>query len=97
MFNAEGARAIVRASFCACNARRFECLTLDMAVTNGLSFIINFVRGKSNGRILRKVQGQKGNKGCQGYNHEERQTGDPGRLPELRNKDVQNWQELRQL
>ena len=37
-----------------------------------------------------KCGAKKGNEGYKGHNHEEWKAGDPRRMPELRNKNVQN-------
>jgi len=42
-----------------------------------------------NASILCEVACQKGNEGCQGYNFEERQIGNPRRVSCMRGKDVQ--------
>ena len=55
----------------------------------------NLDREDSDGGVLFKMQGKKRNERCQGYNHEKRQTGDPGSVSGLWHKDVQNRQRLR--
>jgi len=43
-----------------------------------------------NGSLLRQVPCQEGDEGRQGHNHEERKTGNPGRMSNLWYEDVQN-------
>ena len=77
------------------NARRFNWLTLDTVVTNGLSFIINVKGGRSSGAsILCEVPCQQGNERRQKHHHEEWQAGSSGRMPDLWHQNVQNRQGL---
>ena len=44
--------------------------------------------------LLREVPHQEGNEEPKEHHHEERQTGNPGRMPDLWHEDVQNRQGL---
>ena len=67
-------------------------MAIDIVAVNSLLSIPK--RGGSNASILYEVPGQKGNEGRQKDNHEKWQAGNSGRVPCVRNQDVQNWQEL---
>ena len=51
--------------------------------------------GKKNASILYEMSYQAGNERRQGYHHEEWPAGDSGYLPELRDQDVPDREELR--
>ena len=68
---------------------------IDIGATDGLSFIVNLKKEAGHASILREVPCQKGNEGCQGNNHEERQAGYAGNMPYMWGQDVQDRKELR--
>jgi hypothetical protein len=49
-----------------------------------------------NASLLYEMPQKERDEKSQGRYHEEQETGDPGRLSYLRNKDVPNWQRLDQ-
>jgi len=53
--------------------------------------------GEPNASVLYEMQGQERNEGCQEHNHEEWQAGDSGCVSRVRNQDVQDREELRQI
>jgi len=63
---------------------------IDIAVTNGLSFIGNLKKEVIDASILREVSNQERNEGCQEHNHEEWQAGDPRYMSHMWDQDVQD-------
>jgi len=67
---------------------------IDIAVTNGLSFIVNVKEEVRDASILYEMPGQEGDEKPKGDYDEERQTSNPRNVPNVRHQDVQNWEEL---
>jgi len=72
---------------------RFKQQIVDIPPRDGLSSI---QKGRqTNASILCKVPHQKRNEGYQEHNHEEREAGNSGCMPDMRHQDVQDRQELK--
>ena len=67
-------------------------MAIDTVVANSL--ISAQKEGGPNASILYEVSHQAGNEGHQKHNHEKWQTSNPGRVPGVRNQNVQDWKEL---
>ncbi len=67
-------------------------MAIDTVEMNSLLSLLG--KGGTDAGILREVLCQQGDERHQKRHHEERQTGNPGRVPCVQNQNVQNWQEL---
>jgi hypothetical protein len=69
--------------------------TVDIPLWNGL---FSMEKGRwTNASILYEMSYQEGNERHQGYNNEEWEAGNSRRVPRMRDKDVQDRQELKPL